>query len=93
MGRIAVTSKTGMTGYVFIAETKTLEISFKGKKEGDEDRVYHYAPFTSEQFEAFVMAESLGSHFLKVIKPRVGKDLTCTKIEPDPPGQPAAKTE
>ena len=78
--RIPVVSKTGMTGYAFDAATKTLEISFKGKLEDDPDRVYHYRPFTDEQHEAFVKAESRGSHFLKVIKPRVGVDLMCTRL-------------
>jgi KTSC domain-containing protein len=71
MERIAVVSRTGMTGYAFDAATKTLEISFASRKPGQLDSVYQYAPFTSEQLEAFVTSESLGSHFLKVIKPRV----------------------
>lgn len=83
MERTAITSKTGMTGFAFDAAIETLEVSFKGKREEDPDRVYQYAPFTPEQFEAFVAAESKGSHFLKSIKPRVGKDLICTKIDPE----------
>ena len=84
MERTAINSKTGMTGYAYHAETQNLEISFKGKNEGEADRVYQYAPFTPENFESFVAAESKGSHFLKAIKPRVGKDLTCSKIDPEP---------
>ncbi|MGC2234296.1 MAG: KTSC domain-containing protein [Candidatus Acidiferrum sp.] len=58
-------------------------MAFTPRKEGQPESVYNYAPFTAEQWEAFKTAPSLGSHFLKIIKPRVGKDLTCTKIVPE----------
>lgn len=43
---------------------RTLAICFKG------NNVYHYPGVTAEEFEAFKSAESLGSYFGKVIKPR-----------------------
>jgi hypothetical protein len=84
MQRIPVVSKTGMTGRAYVPATQTLEISFVSRKEGEPDKVYQYSPFTQEQWDTFLSAESTGSHFLKIIKPRVKPgDLTCVKIEPE----------
>ncbi len=77
MQRTAVVSKTGMTGHAYDPATETLELSFKGKKEGDPDRVYHYTEFKPEHWEAFQAAESKGSHFIKVVKPK----FACKKLE------------
>lgn len=79
MDRTAVVSKTGMTGYGYSPETQTLEIAFSSRKSGEPDKVYHYAAFTAEDWKAFQAAESKGSHFLKVIKPK----FACTKVEPE----------
>lgn len=79
MERKAVVSKTGMTGYAYDAATKVLEIAFASRKPGEPDKVYHYAEFTAEDWAAFQAAESKGSHFLKVVKPK----FKCTKIEPE----------
>ena len=77
MERIAITSKTGMTGFAYDPATEILEIAFKAKNEGEPDRVYHYTAFKPEHWDAFQAAESKGSHFLKVIKPK----FTCRKLE------------
>lgn len=77
MERTPVTSKTGMSGYAYDAATQTLEISFKSRKEGEADKVYHYSTFTAEDFAAFLAAESKGSHFLRIIKPK----FPCKKFE------------
>jgi len=47
--------------------TNTLAIQFKSKTGAGS--IYHYDNFTSEQFAEFKSAESLGSHFKRVIKP------------------------
>ncbi|OGB23312.1 MAG: KTSC domain-containing protein [Burkholderiales bacterium RIFCSPLOWO2_02_FULL_57_36] len=48
-------------------ETNTLAIQFKSKS--GPGSVYHYSNFGTEQFGAIKNAESIGSHFGKVIKP------------------------
>lgn len=47
--------------------TNTLAIQFPSKSGAGS--VYHYANFEVEAFEAFKNAASLGSHFIKNIKP------------------------
>jgi hypothetical protein len=79
MERTPVVSRTGMTGYAYDAATKVLEIAFASRKLGEPDKIYHYADFKAEDWAAFQAAESKGSHFLKVIKPK----FSCTKIEPE----------
>lgn len=49
------------------AASETLAIRFKNKA-GAPEALYHYASFTAENWEAFRTAESLGSHFHRVIK-------------------------
>lgn len=49
--------------------TNTLAVRFLAKRGGDEPgSLYHYANFTAEDFEAFLNAESIGTHFGKHIK-------------------------
>lgn len=48
-------------------ETNTLAIQFKAK--AGEGSIYHYSNFTEQHFEEFKAAESIGSHFKRVIKP------------------------
>ncbi len=86
MQRIAVESKTGMIGIGYQPETKTLEIEFKSRKEGVPNGVYHYAEFTMADMDAFTAAESKGSHFLKVIKPK----FACTKQKEEANGATGA---
>ena len=47
-------------------ETNTLAIEFPTR--AVEPSIYHYANFTAEQFDAFLKAESVGSHFIQNIK-------------------------
>lgn len=51
-------------------ETNTLAIQFKNWKGEVKPEAYHYANFTCDQFDEFMKAESLGSHFGKNIKPK-----------------------
>jgi hypothetical protein len=69
MERIAVQSKTGMCGYAYDKVTQILEIAFKGKNEGEPEKVYHYSNVSQEDYDKFARAESKGSHFLKAIRP------------------------
>lgn len=48
------------------AASNTLAIQFKGKDGGGS--IYHYANFTSADYEKFRTADSLGSYFGKNIK-------------------------
>ena len=79
MQRTSVVSKTGMCGYAWDAATETLEIAFVSRKAGEPEKIYHYTPFKKEDFDAFMAAESKGSHFLKTIKP----GFRCEKQEPE----------
>ena len=79
MQRIPVVSKTGMTGYAYDPKTETLEISFQSRKANEPDPVYHYTPFKQADFDAFMAAESKGSHFLRVVKP----GFKCEKQQPE----------
>lgn len=49
------------------AESQTLAIRFRNYK-GGRGSLYHYANFTAEDFAEFQGAESIGSHFKRVIK-------------------------
>jgi len=53
-------------------ETDTLAIRFRSKDGGD-GSLYHYANVSSDDFEAFKSAASIGSHFYKHIKPDTEK--------------------
>lgn len=64
-------------------ETNTLAIQFKNWK-GEVGSTYHYANFTTEDFEAFKNAESLGRHFGKHIKPETEK-FPFIKVAEAPP--------
>lgn len=57
-----------IAGIGHCAETNTLAVQFTGKN--GPGSLYHYANFTAEQFAAFRGAESVGSHFIKQIKPK-----------------------
>lgn len=50
-------------------ETDTLAVQFKG------GQTYHYPNCTAEEHDAFVSAESIGSHFHKTFKGREFKKL------------------
>jgi len=56
-------------------------LEFRSKKEGEPGKVYRYADVGPEAYKAFMAAPSLGSHFLKEIKPA----HACTKVEPEKP--------
>lgn len=51
------------------AETNTLAIRFKNPKTETPTTLYHYDNFSSEQFDKFKNADSIGSYFYKNIKP------------------------
>ena len=70
-------------------ESNTLAIRFKafrGKAgelsdyKGEQGALYHYANVTTEDFEAFRDAESIGRHFKQVIKPDTEK-FPFTRID------------
>lgn len=63
------------------AESKTLMLEFKSKKEGEPGKVYKYHGVSAETYKKFLAAPSLGSHFLREIKP----SHACTKVEPEKP--------
>lgn len=50
------------------AETATLAIRFRGN-DGNPTSLYYYGHFTEDEFEKFLNADSIGSHFYKHIKP------------------------
>jgi hypothetical protein len=54
------------------APTNTLAIRFR-TKDGSPAALYHYENVTAEEFAAFKGAESIGSHFYRVIKPHKEK--------------------
>lgn len=53
--------------------TNTLAIQFPNKKDGTLGSVYHYSNFDAEAFKLFRDAESIGSHFIRHIKPAIDK--------------------
>ena len=55
--------------------TSTLVIQFprKGDSGPEPGSKYSYSKFTQEDFDAFMAAESKGSHFIKNIKPAADK--------------------
>ena len=69
-------------------ESNTLAIQFKSWK-GDVKSTYHYDNFTTQDFEAFKNAESLGRHFGQHIKPFADK-YPFTKIAENDGDQAAA---
>jgi hypothetical protein len=62
------------------AASRTLMIEFKPKKEGEAGKVYRYADVSQETYDRFRSAPSLGSHFLREIKP----SHACTRVEEKP---------
>lgn len=66
-----------MHSYGYDPATLTLEVEFLAKKEEDKRKVYRYCPVPAAKFAEFEAADSLGSHFLKFIKP----NYSCTKVE------------
>lgn len=72
------------------AETNTMAIRFKNWK-GWKRGLYHYSNVTTEDFEAFKNAESLGKHFGAHIKPFADKfPFVCVEKEPPADDQPIA---
>jgi KTSC domain-containing protein len=62
--------------------SQTLEIEFKGRKEGVPGKVYSYEGFTAADWEAFNSAESKGKHFGKHIRT---KGYVYREIKPEEP--------
>lgn len=76
MERQPLESKTGLCGAGYDAATETLELEFKSRKDGEPNKLYHYAKFPQAEWESFNRALSKGSFFLKFIKPT----YACTKL-------------
>ena len=70
---IAPVESSQLYGIGHCPVTNTLAIQFKAKADAEPNTgtIYHYDNFTSEQFAEFKSAESLGSHFKRLIKPAV----------------------
>lgn len=83
MIRNPITSKTGLAGAGYDPATETLELEFASRKEGEPSKLYHYHDFTPADYDAFVAAESKGSHFMKHVKPV----FKCTRVELPKEGQ------
>lgn len=79
MERTAVSSSL-LKSIFYSPDTRVLEIEFKAKKEGEAGKVYRYADVSPLTYEKFLAAPSLGSHFLKQIKP----NHSCTRVEEKP---------
>ncbi|WP_175682671.1 KTSC domain-containing protein [Burkholderia cenocepacia] len=60
--------------------TNTLAIRFKSRASGAPTSLYHFQNVTTEDFEAFRDADSIGSHFGKYIKP-YDKKYPYTRID------------
>lgn len=60
-------------------DSNTLAIRFRGKQ-GQPGALYHYGNFTAEDFDALVAAPSLGSHFIRNIKPKT-EQFPCERID------------
>lgn len=54
-------------------DTNTLAIKFPDRPGGIPGPVYHYANFTRDDYVRFASAASLGSHFIRFIKPATDK--------------------
>jgi KTSC domain len=81
LNRQPIESKTGMCGIGFDPATETLEIEFKSRKPDQPNTLYQYTPVSQADYDAFMAAESKGSHFIKVIKP----GFACKKLGPVKP--------
>jgi len=57
--------------------TKELEVEFRARKEEDNRRVYRYHAVPAEKYAEMMVAESIGSFFLTMIKP----NYKCVRIE------------
>jgi hypothetical protein len=65
--RTEVTSSL-LKSIAYSPATRVLEVEFRGRKEGEEGKVYRYTDVSQETYDRFMAAPSLGSHFLKNIK-------------------------
>lgn len=63
--------------------TSTLAIRFKNRTTGEATSLYHYRNVSPELFEQFRTAESIGSFFIRNIKPMV-IEFPYTRIESAP---------
>ncbi len=80
MERTPVESRTGICGIGYDPATETLELEFKSRTQGEPGTLYHYSHFTQADYDAFMAAESKGSHFLKNVKTK----FQCAKLGPAP---------
>jgi len=65
---LSAVKSSQIAGIGHCPETNVLAVQFAGK--AGPGSLYHYQNFTAEQFAAFKAAESVGSYFIKHIKPK-----------------------
>lgn len=58
-----------ISGVHYDAEKKVLSVEFLRKQSEERRSIYSYSDVPPEKYEAMMKAESIGSHFLKFIKP------------------------
>ena len=60
-------------------ELHVLAIRFRGKQ-GEPGALYHYANFSDADFDALMGAQSMGSHFIRNIKPKT-EQFPCHRVD------------
>lgn len=58
----------------YSAAEKICEVEFAGS-----GKVYCYGPMEPEDYREFIGADSIGNHFLKMVKPK----YACTRVVPE----------
>ncbi len=76
MERIPVKS-SNIASIGWSAETETLEVEFKSKKEGEPTKLYQYANVPYDRYKAFLNAPSVGSHFAAHVR----ENYICHRID------------
>ncbi|WP_186247358.1 KTSC domain-containing protein [Burkholderia gladioli] len=68
------------------AETETLAVRFKDRRNGSPTSLYHYSKFTHSNFNALHRAASIGAYLHRHIKPFPERlPYTCIETMPDVP--------
>jgi hypothetical protein len=58
-----------LSGVHYDAEKQILSVEFLRKQNEERRSIYSYSGVSPEKYEALMKADSVGSHFLKFIKP------------------------